>query len=84
MPEMPDMARRKYYYIRAYYNGRLIVIGPKSTEEEAYRTGYEKLDCPFDVIELDTKDRKRATAHFKERRLEETGDLGLALRRAKH
>jgi hypothetical protein len=86
MPEMPDAVTNKksYWWIKANYNGRLIVIGPKATEEEAYRTGYEKLECPFDVIELGTKDRAKATAHFKERRLEETGSLDLALKRAKH
>jgi hypothetical protein len=48
-----------YWYIVAEKNGRRIISGYRTTEEEAYQFGY-KLDCPFEVIPLRTKDIKRA------------------------
>lgn len=73
-----------YYWITGNYNGRLFVIGPKSNEQEAYTMGYEKLDCPFDVVALKTRDKGAATGILKARLLERTGNLDQALQRARH
>lgn len=81
---MPVVQNRSYYWIVGNYNDRLIIIGAYGTTDEAYRMGYEKLDCPFDVVELPTKDKGKATGILKARRLEQTSNLDLALKRAKH
>lgn len=75
---------RPYYWIVADYNGQLVVIGPKDTAEEANQFAYENLDVEFEVKELQTRDRARATSILKANRLEETGNLGQALQRARH
>lgn len=73
-----------YYWIYARNKGRLIILGAKSSEEAANQYGYEKLEVPFDVVGLPTKDRARATSMIKARLLDETNNLDIALRRATH
>ena len=73
-----------YYWIVARYGGRLVILGPKIDEQEAQTFGYQKLDVPFDVIKLPTRDRARATSMIKAKFLESTGDLGGALQWARH
>lgn len=73
-----------YFWIVANLNGRLVVIGPKSSEDEANEFGYQKLDVPFDVVPLHTRDRAKATSQVKARRLDATGDLERSIQRARH
>lgn len=78
------MLQRTYYWIYGNHNGRLFVLGCKSSEEEANQFGYEKLEIPFDVIGLPTKDRGRATSMIKARVLDNTADIDYSLQRASH
>ena len=73
-----------YFWIVARYGGRLVILGPKIDEQEANEFGYQKLDTPFDIIGLPTRDRARATSMIKARHLDDTGNLGQALQRARH
>ena len=75
---------RTYYYVVTHYGSRMVVIGPKDSEHEANEFGYQKLDTAFKVVGLDTKDRSRATAILKARKLDDTGNLGAALQRVGH
>lgn len=75
---------RDYYWIAAKLGGRLVVIGPKDSEQEANEFGYATLEIPFEVIPLPTVDRRRATSQIKARYLGESHDLGGALQPARH
>ena len=79
--------RRDWYWIGAItpVTGRLVVLGPYDTEDEANQMGFAgKLDGAFEVHKLDTCDKARATAEIKHKRFELTKDLEQALKRAKH
>jgi len=78
------LSSRMYYWIYGRYNGKLVILGCKSSEEEANQYGYEKLEFPFDVVGLPTKDRGRATSMIKARVLDKTANIDTALQRASH
>jgi len=71
------------YWIIGEYNGRPFRLGPHGTEEEANAEGYEKLPCSFDVISATTSDVSQAVREFRKQQLDQTGDLGAALRRGR-
>lgn len=75
---------RDYHYVVATYRGRRVLLGPYATEDEANEIGFEKLDVPFQVHTLPTKDRARATSILKAEVLSETASLGESLRRIRH
>lgn len=75
---------RFYYYIVTNFKGRTVVIGPKDTDVDANEFGYAKLDTPFQVVPLQTRDRKRATSIIKAQKLDSTGNLGSAIQPARH
>jgi hypothetical protein len=75
---------KKYYWITASLNGRLVIIGPKLTEFEAENYAYQTLTIPYRIVGLSTRDRAKATSQLKAMRLDQTGDLGGSLRRARH
>lgn len=79
--------RRDYYWISAIEkeSGRLVVLGPYDTEDEANQVGFgAKLDGNFEVHQLGTIDKARATSEIKYKRFNQTKSLEQALRRAKH
>ena len=76
-------ALHEYYYVVAKQDGRMAVLGPYSTEPEAYEIA-SKLNVPNVVIPLSTRDRAKATAMVKHQLLSQHGDLAMALRRMKH
>ena len=47
-------------------------------------SGYEKFDIPFDVVGLPTRDRSAAVRMLKHKKLESTGSIRNALKRARH
>ncbi len=61
-----------------------MVLGPKNSTEEAEVFAYEKLDIPFRVVGLPTKDKARAVSLMRGMRLDETGNLSGALERSMH
>lgn len=67
-----------------YPDGKLVIIGPKQTEEEANEFGFQKLDSPFEIHALQTRDRGRATSQLKAKLLDSTSNLGTALQHAQH
>ena len=67
-----------------YPNGHLVILGPYNSVDECRSALYLELEDPFDVVELATKDRGRATAILKKRDLSNTSDLGRSLQRAGH
>lgn len=75
---------REYWWVVASFQGRTVIIGPKETEEDANRFGYGQLECPFNVVMMPTRDKARASAMLKARKLEKEGNLGGALERMMH
>lgn len=67
-----------------YPNGHLVILGPYSSREDAEAKSYQELENPFEVVELNTRDRGKATAILKKRNLSSTSDLGSSLQRAGH
>ena len=74
----------QYWWIVADWNGKSVVIGPANSQEEANRMGYEKLDTQFNVVTLPTRDRGRATAMLKARKLQDGAGLNAALEKMRH
>jgi hypothetical protein len=81
---MNTLNQREYYWIVSSYGGKLVVIGPKNTSEEASEFAYQKLDSAFEIVPLKTRDRARATSQIKAMKLDSTGNLGESIQRAKH
>lgn len=77
-------ASHVYYWIWAIVNGKLVVIGCKVTEQEAFEFGYSKLaDYDFKVEELPTRDMDTAVRMIKGKVLNQTGDIERAIKRAR-
>ncbi len=73
-----------YYTVGQSRDGRTIMIGPEASKEKAYERGFHFFDGIFEVYELPTRDRARATQMLKAKLLEQTGDLTQALRPIRH
>ena len=82
--ESSSNGRHSYWYNYAIYNGRLIVDGFYSSEQEATQFGYKNIPVQFTTIALPTKDRNKATQICKRKVWEQTGDIDQALKRARH
>lgn len=76
--------RTTYYWVIANLHGKLVIIGPKSSGDEANTFAYEKLDVPFEIVPLQTRDRAKATSQIKAMRLDQTGNLEQSIQRSRH
>lgn len=63
------------------HQGQPLRRGPYTTEQEAYQRGFEELGSDFEVVELQTRDPKRARDTLRDLILQRTGNLDLALKR---
>jgi hypothetical protein len=80
------MERPSYpvYWIWGTENGQRIIWGWFATEQEAYSKGYSELSGRFDVVALNTIDRRRASVQLRAKFADEVG-VGPALQyRFKH
>jgi len=82
--EFPALRKGIFYWVIAQHQGRSLIIGPKMSEDDAYRTGFEKLDGNFEVVALPTRDRAKAVAMMKNKLLDKTANVDEATRRFKH
>lgn len=73
-----------WWYVVAKHEGRVVLLGPYNTEQEANTVAVEKLDGTYEVVQLRTRDRAKATQLLRHRILSDNSDLGQALRRMKH
>ncbi len=82
--KMPHM-RKRYYYIVAIVKGRPYFDGKFNTRAEAEKMAWQKLQgVVWDIEESDIGDLARFTQQGKHRILEDTGDIEIAVQRAKH
>ena len=73
-----------YYWIWGIKDGRLIVVGCKTSEQEAYQWGYSKLgDLDFKVEPLPTRDMNSAVRMLKGKLLDKTANLDMSIKRAR-
>ena len=84
MPDRRVSTQRAYAYIVCKTDGKFALLGPYDSEDEAYSMGVSKLHTPFQVVNFYTRDRAEATRRLRHILVDETGDLGVALRRMKH
>ena len=82
--QQPRLDTGQFWWVVAMEEGKRYVIGPSYSEQDAWDLGYQKLDCPFEVRALRTRDTATATRMLKGKQLQETGNLGDAVRRTRH
>jgi hypothetical protein len=75
---------RKYFWIWAEGTGRRIVWGAYNTRQEAERIAASKLNCPYEVVELNTRDEGQASRILRARMLGDTGDIDGSFQRFSH
>lgn len=63
---------------------RPVLLGPFNTQYEANQCGYRDLQGVFEVVELPTCDRARATQILKYRKLGQTHNIETSLERIRH
>jgi len=73
-----------YYWIWTIRNGKLIVLGPYNTREEAESMGYSGMEGNYEIECLKTRDQAKATQVIKAKTLEMTRNLDFSLQRASH
>lgn len=78
---MGDLGR-EFFWIVADFRGRLVILGPLADPMEAQNFAYQKLDCPFEIVPLKTRDRAKASAMIKAKKLANTGNLGNSIQRS--
>lgn len=85
MSDMGDLSRvnSTFYYVGAIYNNEPVVLGRFYTEEQARQEAARKLNCPFQVYELDTADMRKATKIVKYRLLNGS-NMNDIMKRAHH
>lgn len=77
-------SKRTHYWLVGLNEGKLAIVGPKSSEEEAERVGIEKFPAgEYEVVALPTVNEARATRMLKGRRLQNE-TLTEALQRVRH
>jgi hypothetical protein len=74
----------RYFWIWAHDGGRRYVIKGGVTQEEAYERGLRVLQCPFDVVPLDTINVAEASRRLKGMDLDTTCDLQASVKRVRH
>jgi len=86
MPVMDNVKGEKYW-VKGNYQGRLFVDGPFNTSDEAWVKAVEWFngdESKFKIVKLSTENVSAATRMLKHERLDETQNIGTALKRAKH
>jgi len=70
-----------FWWAWTTYQGRPVVRGAYSDEQEATRRGFETLGADFEVVELQTKDVHKAKGIIRNLILQRTKSLDTALTR---
>lgn len=73
-----------YWWVYGNQNGRRVLFGPFTTEDEAEREGYAKLTSNYETVCLKTRDEQQASRILRARVLGETQNLDETFRRFKH
>ena len=83
-PQMPHIGR-DYYYIVTKQDGRMVLLGSYNTAQEAESIAVEKLNSDYEVVQMPTRDRAKATQMLRHKMLRGNGgNLETSLKRMKH
>jgi len=73
-----------YWWVYGWHKNRRIILGPYSSEEEAYEDGYAKISSDVKAVPLRTRDEQKASREIRARVLDETRDIDETFRRFRH
>ena len=73
-----------YWWVYGWHKNRRIVLGPYSSEDEAYEDGCAKISSDVKVIPLKTRDEQKASREIRARVLDETRNIDETFRRFRH
>jgi len=79
-----ELERGIFWWVYGLYNGRRIILGPFSSENEAYDEGYTKISSDIDVVGLHTRDEAKASREIRAKVLDETRDVSETFKRFRH
>lgn len=83
-PAIPHIGR-DYTYIVTKQDGRMVLLGPYNDEREAEEMAVSKINTDYEVVQLPTRDRAKATQMLRHKILRsDGGDLATALKRMRH
>ncbi|HUW47068.1 MAG TPA: hypothetical protein VMW50_14930 [Dehalococcoidia bacterium] len=83
-PTIPHIGR-DFYYIVTKQDGRMVLLGPYNDEREAEEVAVEKINTAYEVVQMPTRDRSKATQMLRHKILRsDGGDLATSLRRMRH
>ena len=83
-PTRPHIGQN-WWYIVTKQDGRMVLLGPYSDEHEAESVAVEKLNTDYEVVQMATRDRTKATQMLRHKMLRGNGgNLEDSLRRMKH
>ena len=81
---MPHIGQN-FSYIVTKLDGRMVLLGPYNDDREAGSIAMEKISGDYEIIQMPTRDRAKATQMLRHKLLKgEGGDLSVVLRRMKH
>lgn len=78
------MITPEYWYIKASCDGKLVILGPYNSNEDAYQDGYARLEGDFDTLPLRTRDLSKAVRMIRMHTLQAGGTVNDALQRTRH
>ncbi|GAG40723.1 unnamed protein product, partial [marine sediment metagenome] len=79
-PVRPHIGQN-WWYIVTKQNGRMVLLGPYSDAHEAESVAVEKLNTDYEVVQMATRDRAKATQMLRHKMLQGNGgNLGESLR----
>ena len=74
-----------YWYLVTKQDGRMVLLGPYGDEPEAAGVAMEKINTDYEIVQMPTRDRAKATQLLRHKILQGNGgNLEDSLRRMKH
>ena len=81
----PTHIGQDYSYIVTKQDGRMVLLGPYNDDREAGSIAMEKIIGDYEIVQMSTRDRAKATQMLRHKLLKgDGGDLSVVLRRMRH
>lgn len=83
-PTRPHIGQ-SYSYIVTKQDGRMVLLGPYNDDHEASGVAMEKINTDYEIVQMPTRDRGKATQMLRHKILRGNGgNLEDSLRRMRH
>lgn len=85
--QLPNTSNNYWYIVAKAGAGdksRVLLLGPYQSEDKAFEVATNKINAAFKILELPTRDRSAAAQIIRHRVLNESGDIGLSIKRMRH